>query len=829
MAEPVAVPGMRLTPADRLFVGVGAVALGAWTAAVCVVALHGSLPEAWKLAFVAAFAGLSQLPALKVTRGYQPASLDVGLAAVLVGSVLVGASWSVVLFTPAMMVVTVLVLRKPFAALYDAAAFTASAGAACGSAALVDPSMTWATPRGVLALAIAALVFRATARLTRAVHLSVTRGSAFLPLLVRRPAVEVAALAGNAVVAVTLVAVVELDGSSVVALPLAVAAALLAGHALVTSYADRRRTTELERAGAGLSRLDEREIASVALRVACDVFHCRSAELQLNPDRRRPPRRYELEAGGEVACRPGSMATADATCGADVVIPLQGPMGDFGRFWFRFEANESLTRREWDTLRAFAQTVGLAILTSGLSDDVRVDAARQAHEATHDPLTGLANRALLQDSIRAAVDAPHNLTTALLLLDIDHFKEINDTLGHAAGDFLLQRVADRLSFLGRPGDLVSRLGGDEFAVLLTGLESAAAAGPAAEDVLRLLTEPVSYDGMRLSVEASVGLACYPADAGDADELLRRAEVAMYQAKSDRGSWVRYVPQHDGSSVDRLALVAELRTALERDEIIVHFQPQADLATGQIVGVEALARWQHPVRGLLPPAAFIGVAEQSGLVRPFTLRVLDLAVAQCAWWGARGSNATVAVNLAARSLLDRQLPRDVAAVLARHSLPPDRLVLEITESTATSELEVVEEVLGRLRRLGVALSVDDFGTGYSSLAFLQRTKVNEIKVDRSFVSGMLDSESDVALVRATVHLAHSLGARAVAEGVEDPRLAEALRGIGCDLAQGYWLARPVPAADLHVLLGVDQASPVGRVPEPRAEQPLPTPHLRAVEG
>jgi EAL domain-containing protein (putative c-di-GMP-specific phosphodiesterase class I) len=337
--------------------------------------------------------------------------------------------------------------------------------------------------------------------------------------------------------------------------------------------------------------------------------------------------------------------------------------------------------------------------------------------------------------------------------------------------------------------------------------------------------------MRLSVEASIGLACYPADAGDADELLRRAEVAMYQAKSDRGSWVRYVPQHDGTSVDRLALVAELRSALENDEIVAHFQPQADLATGQIVGVEALARWEHPVRGLLPPAAFIGVAEQSGLVRPFTLRVLDLAVAECARWGARGCNATVAVNLAARSLLDRQLPRDVAAVLARHSLPPDRLVLEITESTATSELEVVEEVLARLRRLGVALSVDDFGTGYSSLAFLQRTKVNEIKVDRSFVIGMLDSDNDVALVRATVDLAHSLGARAVAEGVEEPRLAEALRGIGCDLAQGYWLSRPVPADQLNVLLGVDVAGPADRMrlPEPRAEQPLPVKRLRAVDG
>jgi EAL domain-containing protein (putative c-di-GMP-specific phosphodiesterase class I) len=371
-------------------------------------------------------------------------------------------------------------------------------------------------------------------------------------------------------------------------------------------------------------------------------------------------------------------------------------------------------------------------------------------------------------------------------------------------------------------------------VLLTGLDSAADASPAAEGVLRLLAEPVEYDGLRLSVEGSVGVACYPADAGAAEELLRRAEVAMYQAKSDRGSWVRYDLDRDGSSVQRLALVAELRSALDSDEIVVHYQPQADLRTGEIVGVEALARWEHPTRGLLHPVDFVGVAEQSGLVRPFTLRVLDLAVAECARWAASGRPVSVAVNLAARSLLDGQLPHDVAAVLARHSLPPDRLVLEITESTATSELEVVEEVLGRLRRLGVALSVDDFGTGYSSLAFLQRTAVNELKVDRSFVVGMLSSDSDMVLVRTTVQLAHSLGARAVAEGVEDADLATALRDIGCDMAQGYWLSRPVPAAQVRVLLGADviggrSAAEPFAMPGPRTEQPLPSKHLRVVEG
>jgi EAL domain-containing protein (putative c-di-GMP-specific phosphodiesterase class I) len=287
---------------------------------------------------------------------------------------------------------------------------------------------------------------------------------------------------------------------------------------------------------------------------------------------------------------------------------------------------------------------------------------------------------------------------------------------------------------------------------------------------------------------------------------------MYQAKTERGAWLRYDPLRDDTSVQRLALVGELRAALD-DQLVVHFQPQVDLASGAVVGAEALVRWNHPIRGLLQPGEFVGVAEQSGLVRPFTLRVLDLAVSECARWQTPGRPLSVAVNLGARSLMDRQLPDDVAAVLSRHGLVPQRLVLEITETTATSELEVVEEVLGKLRRLGVEISVDDFGTGYSSLAFLQRTSVHELKVDRSFVSGMLVNDNDLALVRATVHLAHSLGARAVAEGVESQALLLALAAMGCDVAQGYHLGRPMPAEQLRLVLS---GATVPALPAPRAE-------------
>jgi EAL domain-containing protein (putative c-di-GMP-specific phosphodiesterase class I) len=306
----------------------------------------------------------------------------------------------------------------------------------------------------------------------------------------------------------------------------------------------------------------------------------------------------------------------------------------------------------------------------------------------------------------------------------------------------------------------------------------------------------------------MGVACFPQDGSTVDELLQRADIAMYQAKDDRGAWRRYDPDRDGSSLDRMALVAELRAALERDELAIYFQPQIDLDTHEVVSYEALSRWFHPTRGLLGPGEFVAVAEHSGLVRQFTLHVLDRAVAECAAWRRSGSTASVAVNLSARNLLDHQLPDDVTAVLSRYGVPPSALVLEITETTMMGELDVVEDVLSSLRRLGVEVSVDDFGTGYSSLAILQRVRVNEVKVDRTFVRTMLESPGDLAIVRATVELAHGLGLRVVAEGVESEELRTMLAAIGCDRAQGFHLGLPMPAEDVRAGLARAAVAPAG---------------------
>ncbi|MCU1589727.1 MAG: diguanylate cyclase, partial [Frankiales bacterium] len=790
MTEAVAARGMRLSRLERLVVGTGALGLLLWTTSA-VASVYGPAPVVWKLAVVAVLIPLSELALLHVRYGSDQFSFTWGDASLLVGFVIIGPAWFVILAAPGVVMVHLVAHRGWLKSAYNGATFTCGASAAYAVVQLgAARPLTVQTPRDALVLVLATLAFSVCSHLGTSIAVAVAQGPAFSRVL--REGVRMSALvwAGNVVVGSGVLVLLDRSPTTLASLPLVLAAVFLAYRGYLSARQERDMWQQLEVATRELNQLEESEIAEAALRRAQHLFGVDAGELQLAGGARRPPRVYLMSADGSIVCRPGpARRPTDSPMTAylgdrderrrtpfvtDVVVALTGPKGDIGSLRLGFSGPVRFSARERHVLRTFAHAVATTVLNAALYDDVRAEAARQAHEASHDPLTGLANRVLLQERIRAALAEQHNLTTALVLLDLDHFKEINDTLGHAAGDFLLERVADRLRSLSRPGDLVARLGGDEFAVLLTGLESAADAEPAAEGVLRLLSEPVEHEGLRLSVEASVGVACYPADAQDADELLRRADVAMYQAKSDRGSWVRYDVDRDGSSVHRLALVAELRSALEGDEIVAHFQPQADLRTGRIIGVEALARWNHPLRGLLMPVEFVGVAEQSGLVRPFTLRMLDLAVAECARWAAQGQPVTVAVNLAARSLLDRQLPHDVAAVLARHHLPPDRLVLEITESTATSELEVVEDVLGRLRRLGVALSVDDFGTGYSSLAFLQRTAVNELKVDRSFVLGMLTSDSDLALVRTTVQLAHSLGARAVAEGVEDAALAEALR-------------------------------------------------------
>jgi diguanylate cyclase (GGDEF)-like protein len=423
-----------------------------------------------------------------------------------------------------------------------------------------------------------------------------------------------------------------------------------------------------------------------------------------------------------------------------------------------------------------------------------------AHRAYYDELTSLPNRTLFRDRIEHAVAASRRLgpETTVMLLDIDRFKEINDALGHETGDLLLKEFGERVQGRLRINETLARLGGDEFGILLpTG--SAEEATAIAERVHEALTQPFALRGLSLEVATSIGVATHPHHGEDADALLQHADVAMYLAKEAHVGTAVYDAEQDGNDAARLALAGELRRAIENEELVLHFQPKASLETGRIVGVEALARWQHPERGFIPPNEFVPVAERTGLIKPMSRYVLGQALRQCAEWNAAGLDLQVAVNLTIPDLLDLELPDRIAALLEETRVRPSQLELEITESTILADPFRVRQVLNRLNEMGLRLAIDDFGTGYSSLAYLKRLPVQTIKIDRSFVTEMCTDASDATIVRSTIELGRNLGLEIVAEGIETQEVWDSLRALGCTLAQGYLIGKPMPADELVVLL------------------------------
>ncbi len=422
------------------------------------------------------------------------------------------------------------------------------------------------------------------------------------------------------------------------------------------------------------------------------------------------------------------------------------------------------------------------------------EAIEKEHQALHDALTGLPNRELFRDRIDQVVrrGRRHGEHAVVMIMDLDHFKEINDTLGHHMGDLLLEEVARRLKRALRDSDTVARLGGDEFGVLLPHVDSPQDASMVAQNLLVHLREPFVLEGMRLEIDASVGLALYPMHGEDNETLQQRADIAMYSAKQSGRGHAIFEPELDRHSPRRLALAGGLRSAINEGQIQLYYQPKADLRTGRIMGAEALARWDHPEFGIVGPAEFVPIAEQTGLITPLTSFVLDAALRQARAWKDAGLELSVAVNLSARSFLDTQLAVEIPRLLARWGVEAELLELEITESMLMTDPARAEATLDRLSQIGLTLSVDDFGTGYSSLANLKRLPVDVIKIDKSFVIEMAVDASDAAIVRSTIELAHNLGLRVVAEGVESEDAWRHLEALGCDFAQGYYLSRPLPA-------------------------------------
>jgi diguanylate cyclase (GGDEF)-like protein len=427
---------------------------------------------------------------------------------------------------------------------------------------------------------------------------------------------------------------------------------------------------------------------------------------------------------------------------------------------------------------------------------------RSRHAARHDSLTSLPNRVAFQEGVEDAIKDRDSLA-AVLLMDLDRFKDVNDTLGHHHGDLLLQQVAERLLALDLGGE-IARLGGDEFAVLIADCTSEHAVG-VAHEVAASLRPPFQLEQVVVDVQASVGIAMFPADGDEVQTLLQKADVAMYRAKGTNRDIVLYNERDDDHSPSKLALSADLRAALEQREIIAWYQPELDLRSGQVFAVEALVRWPHPSLGMLSPDSFIGMSETTSLIKPLTQLVLDVALRQLSIWDGLDLRMMMAVNISTAVLIDKNFTSSVVAALEYANVTPDRLKLEVTESTLMADPDTAMAILLELSQLGIEISIDDFGTGYSSLAYLAGLPAAEVKIDRSFVARMGDSFKDSAIVSSTIDLAHHLGLRAVAEGVEDNATLERLRALQCDAVQGFGISRPRRADDLTPWLLAEQSA------------------------
>ncbi|MGN9913320.1 putative bifunctional diguanylate cyclase/phosphodiesterase [Phytohabitans sp. LJ34] len=775
---------------------------------------RGELPPiAWGV-IAAGVMALGQLARLRFRVGAGAVSVTWGEAAFIVGLYLAPAAWlPMATFAGALLAWVLLSFftdrRSALEIFHVAASLTvAVAVGAVATRAFADPFDARLTPVLAGALALGSLAYLLITGWLAALTLAVRQARPAGGLFLRALRAKFLMFVGNVLVGFVVISMIERDLRWLLLLPPAL-------WLLQQTYGHRLRADEERRlwsafaaATRELGRLDERAVATAGVNGALAIFGAEAVEVDVvRADRSR--RRYTGDASGTLAEADVREPLPDTIPEEVGVVRLSVGGTRVGQLRVRFPRALEPGQREQMALSAYADALATALHDAATHQALKALTDRSAFEAVHDPLTKLANRsAFLLKGDAALRQVVRDVPVSLLLLDLDRFKEVNDTLGHAAGDELLRGIASRLGELAEPGELLARFDGDEFALLVTDLEAPdgdrSSPMPQALRRARALVEhlatPIEVAGVVMSVEASVGVVVAPAGSADVAELVRRAENAMYQAKEAGGCVAWYDSAKDEASTDRLALLAELREALTvDDQLMLALQPAVDLGTGAPTGVEALIRWRHPRRGSLSPVDFVRAVEGSDLLAPFTRYVVDKALTVAAEWAGEGLEVPISVNLSARSLLDPHLPADIAELLRRHRVPPRRLVLEITETVVLSELEVIDEVLAALRELGVQLSVDDFGTGYSSFTFLTRIPVDEVKIDRSFVRTMADAPTSAAIVNATVDLGHRLGLRVVAEGVETADQRAALAALGCSAAQGYHFFKPMPADKIVAVL------------------------------
>ncbi|SCE79753.1 diguanylate cyclase/phosphodiesterase [Micromonospora tulbaghiae] len=810
--------GLRGTPVGVVLLTVAVALTGLLAAALgLTVPSHlpadQALPGPARFGIAAAAFAVAQLARLRFRSASGMVSITWGEAALVVCLWLVPAGWlpaAALLGVGAAWTVMSLVSdRRPALELVGIAGSltAATALAAAVATALGPPLLAAPTPELALTLTAAAVTYLLTTAFLGAVTLALRHSIAIGPPLLAALRGKLLMFVGNVAVGLVVVALLELDARWLLLLPPPLWLLQQTYRHRLRADQERRTWRAFAEATAALNQLDERGVATAAVTGALTLFGAELVEVDVARGEGRW-RRYRADRGGQVRDREVEPSAGDGAGEHELVRRLAVGSAEVGRLRVRFARSAPPSARERDGVAAFGDALAAALHDAATHRELRLVTARSSYDAIHDQLTGLLNRvALLAKGDQALRQRAHDHPVALLLLDVNQFKEVNDTLGHSAGDQLLRLTANRLAALTRPGDLLGRLGGDEFALLLTSVPLVedrtapmAYALRQAREVAERLAAPTEVAGVRMSVEVAVGVVVADAGAADLTELLRRADIAMYQAKEGGGSVAAYDSSRDAASTDHLALLAEMREALAADDqLVLALQPAVDLATGAPTGVEALIRWRHPRRGWLGPADFIRPVENSEQLGSFTRYVLDKALAVASGWARDGLDVPISVNLSARSLLDPRLPAEIEEALRRHQVPPHRLVLEITETVVMSELEVIDEVLATLRGMGVQLAVDDFGTGFSSLTFLTRIAVDELKVDRSFVLRMADSPEAAAIVRTTVGLAHELGLRVVAEGVETAEQRTALAELGCTAAQGYHFFKPMPADKIAAVL------------------------------
>jgi diguanylate cyclase (GGDEF)-like protein len=478
-------------------------------------------------------------------------------------------------------------------------------------------------------------------------------------------------------------------------------------------------------------------------------------------------------------------------------------------------------------LRGLLRALRYAVERKAMEEKAREMALQLAHSAEHDFLTGLPNRVLLNDRIDFAIAlaARHQKQLAVLFIDLDGFKHVNDSLGHSTGDKLLESIAERLVACVRTADTVSRQGGDEFVILLSEIEQAEEAASITNRVLQAVADPHGINDQDLHVTASIGVSIYPDDGADAETLVKNADTAMYQAKAmGRQTFRFFKPVMNAIAVERQSIEADLRRALDRRELVLHYQPKINLTTGAITGAEALIRWMHPTRGSIPPAQFIPVAEDCGLILPIGAWVLGEASRQAQCWLAAGLPlGTIAVNVSAKQFREERFVERLFGILDETGLAPELLELELTESVLMTHADSAATILQALRERGVQIAIDDFGTGYSSLSYLQKFPVDSLKIDQSFVQQILTAGQEFALVTAIITMAHTLNLRVVAEGVETKAELEFLKQNGCDEAQGFYFSRPLKAKAFAQMLERQIAGEMLLAADPAT--PLPSPLLR----